>query len=194
MLYSLTTISGPPLALYFKNQGMVQDELKVALALTRSIESLATLVAYAALGMFTAESTALVPWLVRAESPRLDQLLLDWIQRECPGSRWSSGLADDIMRGLLERPSPLEAEDAVRTLLDCTASRTASRFADGIPISAYLLLIHWQVPGAAERLLARPCEPGTDCLADLLNSETVDHPLPASLRATLEALASAQGQ
>jgi uncharacterized protein len=63
MLYSLTTISGPPLALYFNNQGIAKDEFKVALALARSIESTATLVAYAALGMLTQESTALVPWL-----------------------------------------------------------------------------------------------------------------------------------
>ena len=63
LLYSLTTISGPPLALYFNNQGMAKDEFKVALALTRSIESTTTLVAYAALGMITRESAALVPVL-----------------------------------------------------------------------------------------------------------------------------------
>jgi uncharacterized membrane protein YfcA len=63
VLYSLTTISGPPLALYFNNQGMTKDDFKVALALTRSIESLCTLVAYALLGMITVESTALVPYL-----------------------------------------------------------------------------------------------------------------------------------
>src|SRR6202008_709064 len=59
VLYSLTTISGPPLALYFNNQGMAKDDFKVALAITRSIESITTLIAYAALGMITAESTAL---------------------------------------------------------------------------------------------------------------------------------------
>ncbi|MBA2543965.1 MAG: sulfite exporter TauE/SafE family protein [Deltaproteobacteria bacterium] len=63
LLYSMTTISGPPLALYFNNQGMAKDDFKVALAITRSIESLSTLLAYAALGMITAESTALVPYL-----------------------------------------------------------------------------------------------------------------------------------
>jgi uncharacterized membrane protein YfcA len=63
LLYSLTTISGPPLALYFNNQGMAKDEFKVALALTRSIESTTTLIAYAALGMITRESAALVPVL-----------------------------------------------------------------------------------------------------------------------------------
>jgi uncharacterized membrane protein YfcA len=44
VLYSLTTISGPPLALYFNNQGMAKNEFKVALALTRTIESTTTLI------------------------------------------------------------------------------------------------------------------------------------------------------
>lgn len=63
VLYSLTTISGPPLALYFNNQGMAKDDFKVALAIARTIESLSTLIAYLALGMITSESTALVPYL-----------------------------------------------------------------------------------------------------------------------------------
>lgn len=63
LLYSVTTISGPPLAMYFNNQGMSKDDFKVALALTRSIESVTTLIAYAALGMITADSMALVPYL-----------------------------------------------------------------------------------------------------------------------------------
>ena len=63
VLYSMTTISGPPLALYFNNQGMAKDEFRVALALTRTIESSTTLIAYAALGVLTRDSVALVPWL-----------------------------------------------------------------------------------------------------------------------------------
>ncbi|HEU0031698.1 MAG TPA: sulfite exporter TauE/SafE family protein [Kofleriaceae bacterium] len=63
VLYSMTTISGPPLAMYFNNQGMAKDDFKVALAMARSIESISTLVAYTALGMITADSTALVPYL-----------------------------------------------------------------------------------------------------------------------------------
>jgi uncharacterized membrane protein YfcA len=62
-LYSVTTISGPPLALYFNNQGMAKTDFKVALALARSIESTSTLIAYAVLGMITRESVALVPYL-----------------------------------------------------------------------------------------------------------------------------------
>jgi uncharacterized membrane protein YfcA len=63
LLYSLTTISGPPLALYFNNQGMAKDEFKVSLALARTIESTTTLIAYATLGLITRESAALIPAL-----------------------------------------------------------------------------------------------------------------------------------
>jgi hypothetical protein len=42
---------------------MAKNEFKVALAMTRTIESVATLIAYASLGMLTRESTALVAWL-----------------------------------------------------------------------------------------------------------------------------------
>lgn len=63
MLYSITTISGPPLALYFNNQGMAKNDFKVALALTRTIESTSTLIAYAWLGMLSRDSTAFVPVL-----------------------------------------------------------------------------------------------------------------------------------
>lgn len=66
MLYSLTTISGPPLAMFFNNQGFAKHDFKVSLAVTRLVESTVTLVAYAALGLFTAESWRLTGWLVPA--------------------------------------------------------------------------------------------------------------------------------
>ncbi|HKA91225.1 MAG TPA: sulfite exporter TauE/SafE family protein [Haliangiales bacterium] len=65
-LYATTTISGPPLALFFNNQGMVKSDFKVALAIARSAESLLTLAAYASLGLFTGESFGLLPWIVPA--------------------------------------------------------------------------------------------------------------------------------
>ncbi len=64
VLYGLTTISGPPLALFWNNQGLQKDDFKVALALVRSIESLCALAAYAYLGLLTMESASLLPWLV----------------------------------------------------------------------------------------------------------------------------------
>jgi uncharacterized membrane protein YfcA len=62
-LYSMTTISGPPLALYFNNQGLTKNEFKAALAFVRTIEAVSTLVAYTALGMITKDSLSLVPAL-----------------------------------------------------------------------------------------------------------------------------------
>lgn len=64
VLYSVTTISGPPLALFFNNQGLTKGDFKAALALVRAAESALTLVAYAALGMLAGESARLVPWIL----------------------------------------------------------------------------------------------------------------------------------
>ncbi len=55
-LYGATTISGPPLALIFNNQGLTKDEFRSALSIFRLAESLCTLVAYLALGLFTREA------------------------------------------------------------------------------------------------------------------------------------------
>ena len=63
VLYGLTTISGPPLALFWNNQGLAKDDFKVALAVVRSIESVCALLAYAYLGLLTIESAALLPWI-----------------------------------------------------------------------------------------------------------------------------------
>jgi len=64
VLYSLTTISGPPLALFFNNQGLTKHEFRVALAITRAAESSLTLIAYLALGLVTVRSAELALWLV----------------------------------------------------------------------------------------------------------------------------------
>ena len=63
VLFSLTTISGPPLALYFNNLGMSRDDLKVALAIARSVESGATMIAYLSLGLITRDSIGLAGYL-----------------------------------------------------------------------------------------------------------------------------------
>lgn len=62
-LYSMTTISGPPLALYFNNHGLSKDEFKAALAFVRTIEAVSTLCAYIALGILTEDSLSMVPVL-----------------------------------------------------------------------------------------------------------------------------------
>jgi uncharacterized membrane protein YfcA len=63
VLYGMTTISGPPLALFWNNQSVPKDDFKVALALVRSIESVCALAAYAYLGLLTRESATLLPYL-----------------------------------------------------------------------------------------------------------------------------------
>jgi uncharacterized membrane protein YfcA len=64
LLYGLTTISGPPLALFWNNQGVAKDDFKIALAIIRSIESVCALLAYAYLGLLTTESASILPWIV----------------------------------------------------------------------------------------------------------------------------------
>jgi uncharacterized protein len=60
VLYSVTTISGPPLAMLFNNQGLVKNEFRAGLALVRVAESSVTALVYYKLGLFIAESVSLL--------------------------------------------------------------------------------------------------------------------------------------
>jgi uncharacterized membrane protein YfcA len=60
ILYSVTTISGPPLAILFNNQGLVKNEFRAGLALVRVVESSVTAVVYYQLGLFIPESQNLL--------------------------------------------------------------------------------------------------------------------------------------
>src|ERR1700693_4816999 len=62
-LYSVTTVSGPPLAILFNNQGLVKKEFRAGLALIRVAESSLTAIVYYHLGLFVAESQA-VFWTI----------------------------------------------------------------------------------------------------------------------------------
>src|SRR6201985_782330 len=66
ILYSVTTISGPPLAILFNNQGLVSTEFRAGLALVRVAESSVTAIVYYQLGLFVAESTSLLSALIPA--------------------------------------------------------------------------------------------------------------------------------
>src|SRR5260370_524626 len=55
ILYSVTTISGPPLAILFNNQGLVKNEFRAGLALVRVVESSVTAIVYYHLVLFIAE-------------------------------------------------------------------------------------------------------------------------------------------
>jgi uncharacterized membrane protein YfcA len=64
LLYGLTTISGPPLALFWNNQGLAKDDFKLGLAIVRTVESVCALIAYTYLGLLTRDSAGLIPWLL----------------------------------------------------------------------------------------------------------------------------------
>jgi uncharacterized membrane protein YfcA len=63
LLYSITTISGPPIALFFNNQGLVKSEFKAAIAQIRIVESYTTILAYFSLGLFTASTLQLFAYV-----------------------------------------------------------------------------------------------------------------------------------
>jgi uncharacterized membrane protein YfcA len=63
LLYSLTTISGPPMAILFNNQGYVKQEFRAGLALIRVAESTLTAIVYYHLNLFVAESFGLL-WVI----------------------------------------------------------------------------------------------------------------------------------
>ena len=64
VLYSVTTISGPPLAIMLNNQGLAKRDFRAALGVVRLAESSMTAVAYAYAGLFTVTSLSLIPWIV----------------------------------------------------------------------------------------------------------------------------------
>ena len=64
VLYAVTTISGPPLAIMLNNQGLAKQEFRAALGFVRLAEASMTAVAYWHAGLFTAESRALIPWIL----------------------------------------------------------------------------------------------------------------------------------
>jgi uncharacterized membrane protein YfcA len=64
VLYSVTTISGPPLAIMLNNQGLAKRDFRAALGVVRLAESTMTAIAYAYAGLFTATSLSLIPWIV----------------------------------------------------------------------------------------------------------------------------------
>ncbi len=64
VLYSVTTISGPPLAIMLNNQGLAKKDFRAALGIVRLAESSMTAVAYGYAGLYSSASASLVPWIV----------------------------------------------------------------------------------------------------------------------------------
>ncbi len=61
VLYSVTTISGPPLAVMLSNQGLTKRDFRAALGVIRLAESSLTAVAYLYAGLIGQESLHLIP-------------------------------------------------------------------------------------------------------------------------------------
>jgi hypothetical protein len=61
VLYAVTTISGPPLAVALNNQGLSKQEFRAALGFVRLAESTLTAIAYLTAGLFARGSLALIP-------------------------------------------------------------------------------------------------------------------------------------
>jgi uncharacterized protein len=59
-LYAITTISGPPLAMFLTNQGYTQRDFRAALGLIRLAESVIAVGLYANVGLFTQSSLSLL--------------------------------------------------------------------------------------------------------------------------------------
>jgi uncharacterized membrane protein YfcA len=64
VLYSVTTISGPPLAVMLSNQGLTKKDFRAALGFIRLAESSFTAVAYYYAGLYSLQSAALIPYIL----------------------------------------------------------------------------------------------------------------------------------
>jgi uncharacterized membrane protein YfcA len=64
VLYSVTTISGPPLAVVLNNQGLAKRQFRAALGFIRLAESSFTAMAYFYAGLYTVESALLIPLIL----------------------------------------------------------------------------------------------------------------------------------
>ena len=64
VLYSVTTISGPPLAVMLSNQGLTKKDFRAALGFVRLAESSLTAISYAYFGLYSTSSLGLIPWII----------------------------------------------------------------------------------------------------------------------------------
>lgn len=64
VLYSTTTISGPPLALMLNNQGVNKDQFRAALGTVRVVETMLTAIVFGFLGLYSSKSIDLT-WSLR---------------------------------------------------------------------------------------------------------------------------------
>ncbi len=102
LLYSTTTISGPPLAMLLGSQELTPDEFRGALAVVRLVESTTTLIAYAAYGLIAAPSLELFTLLLPAVvvGAPLGRWLLRRVDRELFRRIWLAVDTGFICAGL----------------------------------------------------------------------------------------------
>ena len=83
-LYSVTTISGPPLALLFNNQGYAKQDFRAALGVIRLGESVLTGIAYYFLGLYSYGSMEIIPYIVPSVllGIPLGSFLIRWMDPE----------------------------------------------------------------------------------------------------------------
>lgn len=63
VLYAVTTVSGPPIALFLRNQGLAKNQFRAAITQIRIAESYTTLITYSILGLFTTTTLQLFSWI-----------------------------------------------------------------------------------------------------------------------------------
>lgn len=85
-LYGATTVSGPPLALFLNNQGLVKEHFRAAIALIRLAESSMTAVAYGLVGLYTPASQPLLGVIVPVVLLGLP--LGGWLVRRVPAEQF----------------------------------------------------------------------------------------------------------
>jgi uncharacterized protein len=83
-LYSVTTISGPPLALLFNNQGYAKQDFRAALGVIRVGEAIFTGIAYYFIGLYSADSIAIISYIVPSVllGIPLGSFLIRWMDPE----------------------------------------------------------------------------------------------------------------
>jgi uncharacterized membrane protein YfcA len=107
VLYSMTTISGPPLAVLLNNQGLKQREFRASLGFIRLAESSFTAVAYLSAHLITRQSNLLIPQIlpsvligVPIGAALVRQMKVDTFRRICMSfDAWIVGFgASTVMR------------------------------------------------------------------------------------------------
>ena len=83
-LYSITTISGPPLAVLFNNQGYVKQDFRAALSVIRVGEAVLTGIAYYFIGLYSYASMEIILYIVPSVllGIPLGSFLIRWMDPE----------------------------------------------------------------------------------------------------------------